>query len=351
VEFRHLGHSGLQVSALTFGTMTFGGVGPSGMTGATDLAGAKRQVGMCLDAGVNMFDSADTYSDGVAEEILGEAISGFRSEVLVATKGRFPSKPGPNLEGLSRHHLLSSCDASLRRLKTDYIDLYQLHGWDGRTPLEETLRALDDLQRAGKVRYVGVSNFAGWQLMKALGKAQLHDLVRPISQQIHYTLAAREAEYELVPIALDQGVGILVWSPLSGGLLTGKYSRGRPIPAGTRAAAGWEMVPIHDEDQVYDVIEALLAIAEAHGVSAAQIVIAWLLARTGVTSVVIGARTDSQLADTLAAANLVLTDAEMQELDRASAPPLIYPYWHQARYGGARSSTADVLVRSRSPGA
>jgi len=346
MDFRYLGHSGLQVSAMTFGTMTFGGVGPSGKTGATDIAGAKRQIGMCLDAGVNMFDSADTYSEGVAEEVLGEAIAGFRQQLLVATKARFPITPGPNLEGLSRHHLVAACEASLRRLKTDYIDLFQLHGWDGRTPVEETMRAIDDLVRSGKVRYVGVSNFAGWQLMKVLGVSDMRHLIRPISQQIYYTLAAREAEYELVPIAIDQGVGILIWGPLASGLLTGKYQRGQNAPPNTRAAAGWEMPPVHDEDRFYDIVDLLVSVAKDHAASAAQVVLAWLLGRPGVTSVVIGARTDEQLADTLASANLSLSDEERGRLDHVSAPPLIYPYWHQARYARGRASPADVLVLS-----
>jgi len=232
MEYRRLGRSGLFVSSLTLGTMTFGGQGSFSKVGATDVAGAKRQVDMCLDAGINLFDTANIYSGGESEEILGEAISGRRDDLLLATKVRMLVADGPNDTGLSRHHIIRQCEESLRRLATDYIDLYQVHEWDGLTPLEETLEALDTLVRSGKVRYVGSSNYSGWQLMKALGISERLGLQRYVSQQIHYTLQAREAEYELVPLAIDQECSILVWSPLAGGLLSGKYRRQRDTSEG-----------------------------------------------------------------------------------------------------------------------
>ncbi len=244
MDYRQLGRSGLRVSALTLGTMTFGGRGSMADVGSTDVAGARRQLDICLDAGVNLIDTADVYSAGLSEEILGEALEGRRDRLLLATKARMPMGDGPNDAGLSRQHLIASCEASLRRLNVDHIDLYQVHEWDGHTPLEETLHALDTLVRDGKVRYVGASNYAGWQLMKALATADAHGYQRFVSQQIHYTLQARDAEYELVPLGLDQGVGILVWSPLAGGLLSGKHRRDRESPAGTRALSDWDEPPV-----------------------------------------------------------------------------------------------------------
>src|SRR3954447_10886157 len=236
MDYRQLGRSGLRVSALTLGTMTFGGRGNFANVGSTDAAGAARQIDLCLDAGINLIDTADVYSDGWSEEIVGQVLAknGRRERALVATKARMPMGDGPNDAGLSRHHVIASCEASLRRLRADHIDLYQVHEWDGHTPLEETLSALDDLVRSGKVRYVGASNYAGWQLAKALGVSERHGFERFVSQQIHYTLQAREAEYELVPAGLDQGVGIMVWSPLAGGLLSGKYRRDQDAPEGSR---------------------------------------------------------------------------------------------------------------------
>jgi aryl-alcohol dehydrogenase-like predicted oxidoreductase len=248
---------------------------------------------------------------------------------------------GPNDAGLSRHHVIRGCEASLRRLGADYVDLYQVHEWDGRTPLDETLSALDSLVQSGKVRYVGASNYAAWQLMKALGVADRNDLPRFVSQQIYYSLQARDAEYELVPLALDQGLGILVWSPLAGGLLSGKYRRSDRNPEGTRRFVGWDEPPVYDEAKLYDTIELLLEVAAGHGVSAAQVALAWTLGRPGITSVVIGARTDEQLADNLAAASLRLTGDERARLDEVSAMPLLYPYWHQANTAADRLSDAD----------
>jgi len=344
MDYRQLGHSGLRVSALTLGTMTFGGRDRFANVGTTDVEGAVRQVDTCLDAGVNVIDTADVYSAGLSEEIVGKTLKGRRDRVLLATKARMPMGAGPNDAGLSRHHLIRSCEASLRRLGTDHIDLYQVHEWDGATPLEETLDALDQLVRSGKVRYIGCSNYAGWHVMKALGISERRGLQRFVSQQIYYSLQSRDAEYELVPVALDQGVGILVWSPLAGGLLSGKYRRGEQGPEGSRQLTDWNEPPVRDEDQLYDVVDALVEIAEARGASPAQVALAWLLGRPGVASVVIGARTDEQLADNLGAADVVLEDAERSRLDELSAPPLLYPYWHQAKTAKDRLGEADLTL-------
>lgn len=344
MEYRQLGRSGLKVSALSLGTMTFGGKGNFAKTGDTDLEGARRQVDMALDAGINLFDTADIYSNGASEEILGQALKGKRDRVLVATKARFRMGEEINDAGLSRYHLIRAAEVSLKRLGTDHIDLYQLHQWDGLTPLDETLEALDTLVRSGKVRYVGVSNFSAWHLMKAMGIAALEKFIAPVSQQIHYSLESRDAEYELIPATIDQQLGVLVWSPLAGGLLSGKYQRGKPTPEGTRQLANWGEPPIRDEERLYDIIEVLVGIAETHGVSAAQVALAWLLGRKGVTSLIVGARTDAQLADNLKAADLVLTADERASLDKVSQPPLIYPYWHQARTASDRLSAADLSL-------
>jgi aryl-alcohol dehydrogenase-like predicted oxidoreductase len=351
MEYRQLGRSGLRVSALTLGTMTFGGKGSFAAVGSTDLEAATRQIDMCLDAGVNLIDTADVYSGGLSEEIVGQAISSRparRDDVLLATKARMPMGNGPNDAGLSRQHLIAGCEASLRRLRTDHIDLYQVHEWDGQTPVDETLEALDDLVRSGKVRYVGCSNFAAWQLMKSLGASARRGLHRYVSHQIYYSLQAREAEYELVPAAIDQGLGILVWSPLAGGLLSGKYRRDAPPPPGSRHLTDWNEPPVHDQDALYDVVDVLVEIGEAHGVSAAQVALAWLLGRPAVASLVIGARTDEQLADNLAAAELELSEQERSRLDEVSAPPLLYPFWHQAKTASDRLGPADLsLLRPR----
>jgi aryl-alcohol dehydrogenase-like predicted oxidoreductase len=347
MDYRQLGSSGLRVSALTLGTMTFGGLGNFANVGSTDVEGARRQIDLCLDAGVNMIDTADVYSDGRSEEILGEALGGRRDRVLLATKARMPMGDGPNDAGLSRHHLIASCEASLRRLGTDHIDLYQVHEWDGVTPLEETLSALDALVQSGKVRYVGSSNYTAWQLMKSLWISDRDGLESFVSQQIYYSLQARDAETELVPIAIDQGLGILVWSPLAGGLLSGKYRRGQGTPEGTRRFEGWTEPPVHDEDRLYDTIDQLVAIGEDHGVSAAQVALAYTLAKPAVTSVIVGARTEEQLRDNLAAADLRLSEPELRRLDDVSAVPLLYPYWHQANTGGGRLGPADLSLLGR----
>jgi aryl-alcohol dehydrogenase-like predicted oxidoreductase len=343
MEYRRLGRSGLFVSALTLGTMTFGGQGGFSKVGATDIAGARRQVDMCLDAGINLFDTANIYSGGESEQVLGEAISGRRDDLILATKVRMSVGGGPNDTGLSRHHIIRQCEESLRRLGTDHIDLYQVHEWDGLTPLEETLEALDTLVRSGKVRYVGSSNYSGWHLMKALSVSERLGLQRYVSQQIHYTLQAREAEYELVPLALDQECPILVWSPLAGGLLSGKYRRDRDASEG-RHVEGWDEPPVYDSDKLYDIVDVLVEVAEDRGVSAAQVALSWLLGRAGVASVIVGARTDEQLADNLEAAELELSEEERRRLDEVSAPPLIYPFWHQAKTASDRLGPADLSL-------
>jgi aryl-alcohol dehydrogenase-like predicted oxidoreductase len=346
MKYRMLGDTGIHVSTVGLGTMTFGGGGTAlgdalGGLGTTD---ADAVVGSALDLGVNLVDTADVYAAGVSEEILGEALAGRRDRLLLATKARMPMGDGPNDAGLSRHHIIAGCEASLRRLNVDHIDLFQVHEWDGQTPLEETLHALDTLVRDGKIRYVGASNYAGWQLMKALAVADAHGYQRFVSQQIHYTLQAREAEYELVPLSIDQGVGILVWSPLAGGLLSGKFRRGQAGPEGTRAMSDWNEPPVRDREALYDIVEALVEIGEGHGVSAAQVALAWLLGRPGVTSLVIGARTDEHLADNLAAASLELAAGERARLDDLTAPPLLYPYWHQLKTASDRLGPADETL-------
>ena len=328
MEYRTLGRSGLRVSTVALGTTNFGGAAADARWGQVGTEDARRLVDIALEAGVNLIDTADVYSGGASETMLGEVIDGRRDELLIATKVRFRSGPGPNDEGLSRHHIIVSCEASLRRLRTDWIDLYQVHDWDAMTPLEETLAALDDLVRTGKVRYIGCSNYAAWQLMKALGVAERRGFDRFVSQQIYYSVLNREAEHELLPVSVEEGVGNLIWSPLAGGLLTGKYRRNAPAPAVGRHLSDWPEPPISDWEHVYDVVEAIVSVAEARGVTPAQVALSYLLATPGVTSVVVGARTQAQLSDTLAAHDLVLDRDEREQLDRASATPLPYPIWH-----------------------
>jgi aryl-alcohol dehydrogenase-like predicted oxidoreductase len=344
MEYRQLGQSGLRVSVLSLGTMTFGGQTFFSKVGATDVKAARHQVDLCLEAGVNLFDTANIYSHGVSEEILGQVLEGRRDQVLIATKFRMVMRDGPNDGGASRHHIIKECEDSLRRLRTDYIDLYQIHEWDGETPLEETLETLDTLVRSGKVRYIGCSNYSGWHLMKALAISDRRNYARFVSQQIYYSLQARDAEYELVPITLDQGLGILVWSPLAGGLLSGKYRRNQKTPEGTRHFNDWGEPPVHNEEQLYNVIDLLVELGEAHKVSAAQVALAYLLGRPGVTSLIIGARTEEQLADNLAAANVKLAPEERVRLDKVSAQVLLYPYWHQAKTAKERLSAADLSL-------
>jgi aryl-alcohol dehydrogenase-like predicted oxidoreductase len=345
MEYRLLGRSGLKISTVTMGTMTFGGIGWAKTVGSVGVNDARRLVDLCLDAGVNFLDTADVYSSGASEEILGEIIGGPRKNgVMVATKARFPMGKGPNDAGNSRYHLIEACEASLKRMKTDVIDLYQVHEWDGQTPLEETMEALDTLVRHGKVRYIGCSNFSGWHIMKALGVSEKDRRERFVSQQIHYTLESRDAESELIPVSIDQGLGILVWSPIAGGLLSGKHRRNQAAPEGTRQFAGWTEPPIRDEDRLWNIVDALVEIGESRGVSAAQVALSWLIGRQGVTSVIIGGRTEAQFKDNLASADLKLTAEERTRLDEVSLPWLQYPYWHQRNTASDRLGEADLSL-------
>jgi aryl-alcohol dehydrogenase-like predicted oxidoreductase len=345
MEYRLLGRSGLKVSAITMGTMTFGRA-KDGVLGNVDTKDARKQIDQCIDAGVNLIDTADVYARGESEKIVGEALGKKRPNVLIATKVRFPMGDGVNDRGLSRHYIIAECERSLKRLGTDWIDLYQVHQWDGQTPLEETMEALDRLIQQGKVRYIGCSNYSGWHIMKALGVSKADHRQPFVSQQIHYTLQAREAEYELVPISLDQGLGILVWSPIAGGLLSGKFRRSnRKGPEGSRHfGRKWREPPIYNEDRLFDIVEVLLDIAKAHKCSAARVALAWLLHQPGVTSIIIGGRTKEQFTDNLAAADLKLTKDDLAKLDAASRPDLAYPYWHQAWSAKDRLNTADLSL-------
>lgn len=349
MEYRTLGRTGLKISAITMGTFTFGGEGPFARVGAQAGAEAKRLVDICIDHGVNMFDTANMYSTGTSEEILGDALQGAPDSVMVTTKARMRIGDGPNDEGASRWHLIRECERSLKRLRRDHIDLYYIHEWDGTTPVEETMAALDTLVQQGKIRYAGCSNYSGWHVMKSLAAADRAGGVRFAAQQIHYTLEAREAEYELLPIAVDQGLGVQVWSPLAAGLLTGKHRRGTDAPTGSRQAAGWDEPPIRDADRLWRIVDTLVEIAEARGASAAQVALAWLLARPGVSSLVVGGRSEAQFTENLAAVDLALSAAEMQRLGDVSRLPLVYPYWHQHNFARPRFSHADQALHADYP--
>jgi aryl-alcohol dehydrogenase-like predicted oxidoreductase len=330
MEQRLLGGSGFKVPVLSLGTGTFGGGTDFFRAwGSTDAQGATRLIDICLDAGLNMFDSADIYSKGLAEEVLGKAITGRRDKVIISTKATFDFGPGPNDVGSSRHHLLRAVEGSLRRLGTDYIDLFQLHGFDALTPIEETLHALDDLVRAGKIRYIGCSNFSGWHLMKSLAISEKYGLARHVAHQAYYSLIGREYEWELMPLALDQKIGTVVWSPLGWGRLTGKIGRGKLLPKESRlhetAADG---PPVTDE-HLYRVTDALDDIAHETGKTVPQIALNWLLQRPTIANVIVGARNEEQLKANLGAIGWTLTAAQMSVLDDASRTTLIYPYWHQ----------------------
>jgi aryl-alcohol dehydrogenase-like predicted oxidoreductase len=333
MDYRFLGKSGFRVPALSFGTGTFGGKGELfGSWGNTDIAEATRLVDICLEAGLNMFDSADVYSGGLAESILGAAIKNRRDKVLISTKATFRFDDGPNNVGSSRFHLINTVDAALKRLGTDYIDLFQLHGFDARTPIEETLSTLDDMVRAGKIRYLGVSNFSGWHLMKSLATADRHGWSRYVANQTYYSLIGRDYEWELMPLGIDQGVGAVVWSPLGWGRLTGKIRRGQPRPDVTRLSATADYGPPVDEERLYRVVDALDAIAAETGKTVPQIALNWLLQRPTVSTVVIGARTEEQLRQNLGAVGWSLTPEQVASLDEASASTAAYPYWHQAGF-------------------
>ena len=330
MEYRQLGGSGLKVPVLAFGTATFGGGNEFFRTwGSTQVEEATRLVDVALEAGVNLFDTADAYSGGLSEEILGQAIKGRRDQILLSTKAAFPSEPGPNGLGTSRHHLLRACEASLRRLGTDYIDIYHLHGFDALTPVEETLRTLDDLVRSGKVRYIGCSNFSGWHLMKSLAIAEKYGLPRHVAHQAYYSLAGREYEWELMPLAIDQKVGTIVWSPLAQGRLTGKVRRNQPAPHDSRVSVTSEVSQSADNEAVYRIVDVLDEIAAATGKTLSQIALNWLLQRPTVSSIIFGARNEAQLRENLGAAGWQLTVEQVDRLDAASAVTPIYPYWHQ----------------------
>jgi aryl-alcohol dehydrogenase-like predicted oxidoreductase len=330
MEYRQLGGSGFKVPVLSFGTGTFGGKGEFfAAWGSSDVKEATRLIDICFDAGLTLFDSADIYSAGAAEEVLGEAIKGRRNQVLISTKATFRSGPGANDVGSSRFHLTQAIEGSLKRLQTDYIDLFQLHGFDALTPIDEVLSTLDDFVRAGKIRYIGCSNFSGWHLMKSLAIADRYNLPRHVAHQAYYSLIGREYEWELMPLGLDQNVGALVWSPLGWGRLTGKIRRGQPLPATSRLPKTADMGPPVDDEYLYKVVDALDEVAQETGKNVPQIALNWLLQRPTVASVIIGARNEEQLKQNLGAVGWALTPDQIKKLDAASDRPLTYPYWHQ----------------------
>lgn len=335
MEHRLLGRSGLKVPVLTFGTGTFGGNNALFEAfGTSDVKEATRLVDLCLEAGVTMFDTADIYSTGASEEILGRAVKGRRDKVLISTKGTFAMGEGPNDVGSSRFHLMKAVDGSLRRLGTDYIDLYQLHGFDALTPVEEVLSTLDTLVRAGKIRYIGCSNFSGWHLMKALATSDRYGYPRYVAHQAYYSLVGRDYEWELMPLALDQGVGTVVWSPLGWGRLTGKIRRGAKRPEGHRLSSqlAVDLGPPVSDEEVYSVVDAIDEIAKETEKSVPQIALNWLLQRPSVSTVIIGARNEEQLKQNLGAVGWNLTNDQVAKLDKATAKVPAYPYWHQRHF-------------------
>jgi len=342
MEYRQLGRSGLKVPVLSLGTGTFaGGNEFFRRWGETDVQEATRMVDLCIDAGANLFDTADIYSDGAAEEVLGQALKGKRHKALISTKATFPVGDGPNDKGSSRFHLLRACEASLKRLGTDHIDIYFMHGFDALTPVEETLRALDDLVTAGKVRYIGASNFSGWHLMKSLATSEKYGLARYVVYQGYYSLIGRHYEWELMPLGLDQGVALMVWSPLGWGRLTGKIRRGQPPTSGRIASGGAERGPVVDDEYLFAVVDALDRVAEETGRTVAQVALSWLLHRPTVANVVMGARNEQQLAQNLGAADCPLTAEQIAHLDNASRQEPIYPYWHQKDFDERNPKPTD----------
>jgi aryl-alcohol dehydrogenase-like predicted oxidoreductase len=333
MEYRQLGHSGLKVSALSFGAGTFGGSneffrawGESGVDEATRL------VDICLDAGINLFDTADVYSSGLSEEVLGKAVAGRRQRVLISTKATFRMGQGPNDLGSSRHHLMESLEGSLRRLGTDYVDIYHMHGFDAVTPVEETLSTLDGFVRSGKVRYIACSNFSGWHLMKALAVSDKYGWARYVGHQVYYSLIGRDYEWELMTLALDQKVGALVWSPLGWGRLTGKIRRGQPLPEVSRLHKTAQIGPQPQEEYMHKVIDAIDEVAKETGRSVPQVALNWLLQRPTVSTVIVGARNEEQLRQNLESATWNLTTEQVARLDTASSVARVYPYWHQAQF-------------------
>ncbi|MFC0507793.1 aldo/keto reductase [Micromonospora costi] len=341
MKYRLLGPTGVWVSEISLGTMTFGGADNPGYSalGALGRDDADRMVGTALDAGINFVDTADMYSDGESEELLGHALRHRRNDVVLATKVFAPTGPGPNAAGWSRLHVLRALDDSLRRLKTDHVDLYQLHQFDPLTPFEEVLSALDDAVRQGKIRYIGAANLAAWQISKALGVSALRNLNRFVSAQAYYSLVGRDVERDLVPMARAENVALTVWSPLAGGFLTGKNRRDAAA-SGRRTAAGWSTFPPVDPEHGYEVLDVLRAIAERHGASVSRVAIAWLLARPAVTSVIVGARTVDQLTDNIAASGLTLTERDLADLEAVSQQPPAYPNWIQEMFAPVRDPNA-----------
>ncbi|MBP6745973.1 aldo/keto reductase [bacterium] len=333
MEFRQLGNSGLKVPVLSFGTGTFGGNNEFFKSwGGSDVREATRLVDLCFDAGVNFFDTADIYSNGLAEEILGKALGKRRHKALISTKATFRFDKEENNVGSSRHHLIASCDASLKRMNTDYIDVYFMHAFDAMTPMEETMSVLDSLVKSGKVRYIGCSNFSGWHLMKSLAVCEKYGWAKHISHQAYYSLISREFEWELMPLALDQKIGTMVWSPLGWGRLTGKLRRGAPLPEVSRLHKTSEEGPPVDDEHLYKVVDAIDQIAAETGKSVAQISLNWLLQRPTVANIVIGARNEEQLKQNLLAVGWNLTPEQVAKLDAASDVQTIYPYWHQRQF-------------------
>jgi aryl-alcohol dehydrogenase-like predicted oxidoreductase len=327
MKMRFLGNSGVKVSEICFGAMTFGGKGYWKYIGELEQKDANELIKIALDGGVNFFDTADVYSEGLSEIMLGKALGNHRKEIILATKVRGRTGQGPNDVGLSRRHIIENCDSSLKRLGTDYIDLYQLHSFDPYTPQEETLRALDDLVRGGKVRYIGASNHTGWQLMKALAISDKQNLEKFITLQAYYSLIARDLENELVPLCLDQNLGILPWSPLGGGFLTGKYRRGKERPQNARRSDPENQFLQYDEEKGFDIVDELERIAKNHNATIAQAALNYLLRKPGVSSVIIGAKTKEQLADNLKTTDWEMNSEETAKLDKLSTPPRAYPYW------------------------
>ncbi|OYO01025.1 aryl-alcohol dehydrogenase-like predicted oxidoreductase [Propionibacteriaceae bacterium ES.041] len=345
MEYRRVGDSGLIVPELSFGAGTFGGSGPLfGNWGTTDVTEASRLIDICLDAGLTMFDTADVYSDGASEEVLGAALKGRRNEVLISTKAGLPMGEGPQDAGTSRARLIRVCEDALRRLQTDHLDLFQLHAFDAGTPIEEVVSTIDDLVTAGKIRYAGVSNFAGWQLMRSLAVADRHGWSRYVAHQVYYSLVGRDYEHDLLPLGLDQGVGALVWSPLGWGRLTGKIRRGQPLPADTRLHATAQFGPPVPDERLYDVVDMLTEIAAETGRSVPQVAINWLLRRPSVASVIIGARTEAQLRDNLGAVGWALTADQVSRLDAVSAVPAPYPHFPYERQEGFARLNPPVVA-------
>ena len=333
MEFRQLGYSGLKVPVLSFGAGTFGGRGDFFKAwGGSDLAEATRLVDICLEAGINFFDTADIYSTGLSEEILGKTLAGRRSRVLISTKASFRMGEGPNDLGSSRHHLVQACEASLRHLGTDYIDVYHMHGFDAQTPVEETVRTLDNLVQSGKVRYLACSNFSGWHLMKSLSVSERYGWSRYVAHQVYYSLIGRDYEWELMPLALDQKVGAIIWSPLGWGRLTGKLRRGKPLPEVSRLHVTSEQGPPVADEHLYKVVDALDEVARETGKTIPQISLNWLLQRPTVANVIVGARNEEQLRQNLGSVGWTLTPEQIARLDAASEQTPAYPYWHQRQF-------------------